>query len=133
MRGLTGQAAVACVTLASRCGTVGTTTSIGPTRSLHQRQRLAEDRGKPRDLAAAAARHRQHDRRVGAPAHRLGVVGAKLADLLDQRMADIAARRPAEPAVHVGLERQQRQHVVDVARASTRARPGRQAQTEGET
>ena len=133
MRGRTGHAAVASVTCASRCGTVGTTTSIGPTRSLQQRERLAEDAGEPRDLAAAAARQHQHDRRIGQPAPRLGLVRAQLRNLLDQRMADIAARRAAEPAMHVGLERQQRQHMVDVAAHRARARPARQAQTDGET
>ena len=43
-----------------------------------ERERLAEDAGKPCHLAAAAARHGQHDRRVGDPAPRLGLVRAKL-------------------------------------------------------
>ena len=47
-------------------------------------------------------------------------------------MADIGARRPAEAAVRIGLEGQERQDVVDIG-AHLRARPGRQAQTDGLT
>ena len=65
-------------------------------------------------------------------ARRLLRVGAQLGEPLDQRMADIDARRAAEPLVRGGLERQQRQHLVDIG-LHLRARPGRHAQTVGLT
>ena len=47
-------------------------------------------------------------------------------------MADVGARRPTETRVRLRLERQQREHVIDVA-AHSRARPGRHAHTLGDT
>src|SRR5262245_36930279 len=92
----------------------------------HAADSFAEDRGKPGDLAAAAARqhHDNRGRRLATP--RLLGVGPELARLLDNRMTDIAAWRPAELAVHIGLERQQREDVIDVAphRAGTGRPPG---------
>ena len=83
-------------------------------------------------LAAAAAGQHQKDRRIGIAAARLLGVGPQLADVLDQRMADIGAGRSAEPRMHGRLERQEREHMIDIG--AHRARPpGRQAQTEGET
>ena len=53
-------------------------------------------------------------------------LGRKLVNLLDQRMADIGAGRAAQLLVNVGLEWQQRQHVIDIAAHGARpARPPR--------
>ena len=53
-------------------------------------------------------------------------LGRSSFNLLDQRMSDIAAGRPAEPLVHLRLERQQREHVIDIGAHGARpARPPR--------
>ena len=56
--------------------------------------------------------------RRGEPPLCLVRVRAQVADLLGQRMPDIAARRPAEPAMNVRLERQQRRARGRHSRAS---------------
>ena len=71
--------------------------------------------GCPAAPAAPAAARR------AAPARRRS--GRSEPSLLDQGMADIAAGRPAQPAIGLRLERQQRQHVIDIA--AHRARPAR--------
>ena len=71
--------------------------------------------GCPAAPAAPAARRR------GVSAHRR--MGRKVADLLGQGMADIAARRAAQPAIFLRFERQQRQHVIDIG--AHRPRPAR--------
>ena len=121
MRGLTGQAAVA----RRGPGPAGAARSAPPPRSarraLHQAQRLAEYAGEPRDLAAAAARQRQHDRRIGARGARLrrrSDAASRPPRSADGRHSCTAARRAC---VHVGLERQQRQDVIDVAAHRARA------------
>ena len=67
-----------------------------------------------RRAGGGRARCRRRGRRVGRSAFDLGAVRPQLRDLLDQRVTDIAAWRPAKPTMHVGLERQQRQDVVDI-------------------
>ena len=86
-----------------------------------QAQRLAEHRHVMPDFAAAASRQHQQHRRLCVAASLLVGIGPKRADLLDQGMADIGARRPLEPAIGFRLERQQRQHVIDVAAHGARA------------
>ncbi len=84
--------------------------ALGP----QPRQRLAEHRHVVPDLAAPASRqHQQHRRRL-VPAFLLLDGGPQARDLLGQGMADIAAGRPAQPAVFLRFERQQRQHVIDI-------------------
>ena len=58
--------------------------------------------------------------RGGSPSRRAlsSRLGRRSLGDLGQRMADIGAGRPAEPRMRRRLERQQRQHVIDVARAS---------------
>ena len=73
--------------------------------------------GHPPDLAAAAARQHQQHRRIGAAGARLvGIRAAArpIARSADGRHSCRAARRAA---MHLRLERQQRQHVIDIARA----------------
>ena len=83
--------------------------------------RVAENAGKTPDLVRPAARQGQNKRRIGQPAPRLIGIWAQFADALDQRMADIAARRPAELDMDGRLERQDRQHLVDISAHGARA------------
>ena len=58
---------------------------------------------------------------AAAPSRRCRSVGVRAAaddKLLGQGMADIAAGRAAQPAIGLRFERQQRQHVIDIASAS---------------
>ena len=88
---------------------------------LQPAQRLAEYRHVVPDLAAAASRQHQQNRRRLVPALLLVGVGPQRGDLLGQGMADIAAGRPAQPAIGLRFERQQRQHMIDID--AHRARP----------
>ena len=116
MRGLTGQAAVACVTCAQQMRH-GRHHHVDRADALLHAGRASRRRcrraSRSRRCGCPASPARSADRRGGAAPR--PSFGRSLRDLLDQRMADIAAGRPAELAMHVGLERQQRQHVVDVA------------------
>ena len=76
---------------------------------------LAERRHEPRNLGAAAAREHDEHRMLGER-RTFARLCAQFVEPLDQRMADIGARRAAEPHMSLRLERQQRQHMVDVAR-----------------
>ena len=77
-------------------------------------QCVAEDLGHAADLAAAATGQHQEQRRIGKPPPRLLRIRPQLADPLAERMADEIGRRAAEPLHRLRLERQQRQHPVDV-------------------
>src|SRR5579863_506059 len=82
---------------------------------------VAENSGKPPNLVRSAARQCQHKRRSGgAPAQLIGI-WAQVTGALDERMADIGARRPAELDMDGRLERQDRQHLVDIIAHGTRA------------
>ena len=77
-------------------------------------------------LADPASRQHQQDRRRGEPTARLLRIGTQFADLSRQGMPDIGAGRPAEPPMDLGLERQQRQDVIDIGAHHPRApRPPR--------
>ena len=80
-------------------------------------------REQPADLARAAARQDQDKRRIGTPAPRLVGVRTQIGQALDQRMADIDAGRAAEPPMRRRLERQDRQHAIDIGAHGARA-PG---------
>ena len=73
--------------------------------SRHLRHRCPKNCDQPADLAGAAARQDQNDRRVGAPAPRFVSIGTQLRKTLDQRVADIDAGRAAEAGMDRGLER----------------------------
>ena len=72
--------------------------------------------------AARAGQDEDERRRRGAPA-RLVRVRPQLGEPLDQGMADIDAARAAEPRMRCRLERQQRQHAIDIG--AHRRRPAR--------
>ena len=115
MCGGSGHRAASARTSASTCGNVGRTAVERPDRLAQQRQARRRNRpsaggspsgaspGKTTISGGAAARRR-----------RLRRVGAQFAETLDQRMADIKAARAAEPPVGLRLERQQRQHAIDI-------------------
>ena len=93
--------------------------------------RRAEIGHQSRDHRAARAGQGEDDRRRrGAPA-RLVSVRPQFGEPLDQRMADIDAVRAAEPRMRFRLERQQRQHAIDIGahrrRAAGPPRPDRRA------
>ncbi len=93
-------------------------------------QRLAERPHELGHLGGATARQNEEQGQGGVEAEALGqrrrIEGGDPGMALDQRMADEAARRAAEAVMGVGLERPQRQHVVDVV-----AHLGRAARTPG--
>ncbi len=93
------------------------TSSIGPTARQDARSFRRNMPRKAADLARPAARQRQHQRRIGRAPARLVSIGPQFANALDQRMADIAARRPAQLGMDGRLERQDRQHLIDIGRA----------------
>ena len=76
-----------------------------------------------RDLGGAAARQHDEDGPIGIETQpggeRRGIERREARALLDQGMPDIGAGRAAQPLVRGRLERQQRQHMIDVARASS--------------
>ena len=72
--------------------------------------------------AARAGQGEDERRRRGAPARLLGA-RPQFGEPLDQRMADIDAARAAEPRMRFRLERQQRQHAIDIG--AHRPRPAR--------
>ena len=67
------------------------------------------------DFAGTASRQDQHDGRIRTPALRLLGIGPQFGNALDQRMADIAARRTAELDIHRRLERQDGEHLIDIS------------------
>ena len=84
----------------------------------------------PLDLRAAAARQHDQQRRVGREPQALA--SGAVSSVGDpgqrsiERMADVAAGRPAQALVRGGLEGQQRQHMIDVgAHPARAARPPR--------
>ena len=77
----------------------------------HPRQGLAEDRQQPADLAGAAARQHQNERRRFA-GDGLFRPGTQLRQPFGQRMADINAGRTAEPPMCRRLERQDREYAI---------------------
>ena len=83
--------------------------------------RGAEYGQQPAHLAAATAGQHQDNRRVGVATLRRCGVGTQFGNTLDQRMADIAAWRPAESYVDSGLERQNSEHMVDIGAHRARA------------
>ena len=127
MRGLTGQAAVAWLDRRQQMRHGRHHHVDRSDALLHQApasRRRCRRASRSRRCGFPASPARSADRRAGACAS--ASFGRSFADLLDQRMADIAAGRPAELPMHAGLERQQRQHVVDVAahRAGAARPPG---------
>ena len=101
----------------------------GPLRDA--RERRAEHRRHAADFARAAAGQHEDKRRIGEPALGFLSVRAQPRDLLGERVADKGAGWPAQPAQGLRLERQQREHVVDVrahgARAAGPPGPNRRA------
>ena len=102
-----------------RCGMVGRTGSNADALRPQPAERRAEHRhdgagsrcgGFPAAPAAPAAAASRRVCSLGS--------GPQRGDLLDQGMTDIAAGRPAQPAIGLRLERQQRQHMVDISGAS---------------
>src|SRR5580704_12710632 len=81
------------------------------------------------DFATPASRQDQHDGRIRAAALRFLGIGPQFGDALDQRMANITARRTAELDVHRRLERQDGEDLIDIsahgARAAGPPRPDR--------
>ena len=85
--------------------------------------RCAEIGHQPLDhRAARAGQGEDQRRRRGAPA-RLRFARPQFGEPLDQRMADVDAARSAEPRMRFRLERQQRQHAIDIG--AHRPRPAR--------
>ena len=82
---------------------------------LHRGHRRAENRDVTPDLAAAAPRQDEDHGRVGIAPRGLQWTGTQHRDLLGEGMADIGTWRAAEAAVRVRLERQHREHVIDIA------------------
>ena len=80
---------------------------------MQQLQRLAERLHEARDLRrAAAGQHDEHEAagiELQALGQRRRIEIVQPVEPLDQRMADVGARRAAEALVRVRLERQQRQ------------------------
>ena len=74
-------------------------------RKCRARRRISLDRLPGRTSTTGGSARR---RRVSS------AFGAQFADALDQRMADIATRRPAEPQMRGRLERQDRKHGIDI-------------------
>ena len=126
MRGVTGHPATASRSCAATWGTVGITRSIGPACAARRaivspkmpaRRRISFDRlpGSASTSGGSAKRRRASS-----------AFGPQLAEALDERMADIAARRPAQLGMDGRLERQDGHHPIDVAAHSARpARPPR--------
>ena len=102
------------VTASCRCGMVGRTSFEGASLPHAAAQRL-------RRIPPYDARSRCGDFRAApeepAAARPAAVVPpgwAAAADLFGQGMTDIAAGRPAQPAIFLRFERQQGQHVIDI-------------------
>ena len=95
-------------------------TAVGDARD--GRRRISPADGGFRWCGCRAAPARAADRCGGARAS--SALGRKSRQPLDQRMADIDAGRPAEPLMRRRLERQDREHVIDITAHGARpARP----------
>ena len=102
---------------ARKCGMVGRTGSNAMPSARSRPSVAPKTAMMMPDLAAAASRQHQQNRRLPVPALLLGGSGPQRGDLLDQGMTDIAAGRPAQPAVLLRFERQQGQDMVDITAA----------------
>ena len=103
-----------------------------PDRLAQDLERAAKVGHQPADLRAARPRQHNDQRRKRPPAARLIRVRPQFAEALDQRMADIDAARPLQPPIGLGLERQQRQHAIDIGphRPGAPGPPGPDARTD---
>ena len=106
IRGWMVQPATASRSCEAIWGTVGSTSSIGPALAASCAIAAPNMPGEPPDLADRLPGNARIRRRIGKPPFRLLSIGPQFAKALDQRMADIGARRPAEPRMDCGLERQ---------------------------
>ena len=121
IRGGSGHCFVAARIGSARCGTVGTTTSSGPTRS---RSKATVSANTPSSRSTSPTRLPGSTSRTGGAASRRSAsccIRTQFADLSRQGMPDIGAGRAAEPPVDLGLERQQRQDVIDIGAHHPRA------------
>ena len=108
-------------TVSASRGTAGTTTSSAPIRSATRppRRRISPPCAGSRRCGCPAAPAAAADRPgAGAlPRHS----GAARATCSTERMADEGGGRPAQPLHGGGLERQQRQHMIDIGAHGARA------------
>ena len=130
----TGQPAVPRRDLRRRsAATAGSSDVQRPVLGNDARHRLAEDVEQPLDLAVAAARQDEEVGRSPAPSGDVRRrAGRRRSSCSMQRVADIGARRAAEPPMHGRLERQEASTWSTKPRHPRRP-PGRHAQTVGET
>ena len=91
----------------------------GTSLRLKPAQGLAEGRHQPLHLARpAAGQDHEHGAVLGdaeSPAQSLGIEAMHPIELLDQRMADIAALWPAKAPMRLGLEGQNGEDMIDIA------------------
>ena len=132
MVGGSGQRAAKARTSRSICGQGRENERERPHRLAQRRQRAAEIRHQPGHLGPARTGEHDDQRRRGCWPARLVRVWPQVAEPLDQRMADIDAARAAQPPVGLGLERQQRQHAIDISehRLGAAGPPGPDAGTD---
>ena len=133
MRGLIGQVDVACLTCSTRWRHGRHHHVERPVSLFRERERRAEIAGQPPHLAAAAADHGKHHRRIGHPPPRFRFVGPQAAR--PPRSAD--GRHRCRAARRAACARRARTAAAPAhdrcSRASSAPVLRRQAQTEGDT
>jgi hypothetical protein len=105
----------------ARCGTVGNTSSIAPDPGGELPNGGAENGEQGFDLARPAAWQNQNKRRIGAAALCLLGIRTQFGKPLDQRMADVEARRTVELDIHGRLKRQNGENAIDIGAHRPRA------------